>query len=87
MNFIVVLDNLQWNVQIKTLEQHAHSELMSEPKLTVQSGKTAKITASMENRYPLNYGDTHLEVGIKSDTSKVGEFIDILLTKDMIISK
>jgi general secretion pathway protein D len=62
-NFTGVLNSLQCNVMIQALEQHAGSDLMSAPKLTVLSGKTAKIVIAMELRYPQSYGDTHSEVG------------------------
>jgi general secretion pathway protein D len=62
-NFTGVLNSLQCNVMIQALEQHAGSDLMSAPKLTVLSGKTAEIVIAMELRYPQSYGDTHSEVG------------------------
>jgi general secretion pathway protein D len=62
-NFTGVLNSLQCNVMVQALEQHAGSDLMSAPKLTVLSGKTAKIVIAMELRYPQSYGDTHSEVG------------------------
>ena len=51
--------------------------------------KVKVLVERFDEQSSLNIGHTsnYLEVGIKSDTSKVGEFIDILLTKDMIISK
>ncbi|MDR0693187.1 MAG: type II and III secretion system protein [Puniceicoccales bacterium] len=62
-NFTGVLNSIQCNAMIQALEQHAGSDLMSAPKLTVLSGKTAKIVIAMELRYPQSYGDTHSEVG------------------------
>jgi general secretion pathway protein D len=62
-NFTGVLNSLQCNAMIQALEQHAGSDLMSAPKLTVLSGKTAEIVIAMELRYPQSYGDTHSEVG------------------------
>lgn len=65
-NFTGVLNNIQCNVLIQALEQHTGTDLMSAPKLTVLSGKTADITVAMELRYPQHYGDTHSEVGAGS---------------------
>lgn len=65
-NFTGVLNSVQCNVLIQALEQHTGSDLMSAPKLTVLSGKTADITVAMELRYPQHYGDTHSEVGAGS---------------------
>ncbi|MDR2603007.1 MAG: hypothetical protein LBC11_00385 [Puniceicoccales bacterium] len=62
-NFTGVLNSLQCNAMIQALEQHSGSDLMSAPKLSVLSGKTAKIVIAMELRYPQSYGDTHSEVG------------------------
>lgn len=62
-NFTGVLNNLQCDVMIRALEQHEGSDLMSAPKITVLSGKTAEIIVAMEMRYPQKYGDTHSEVG------------------------
>ncbi|MDR2776535.1 MAG: type II and III secretion system protein [Puniceicoccales bacterium] len=62
-SFTGVLNSLQCNVMIQALEQHAGSDLMSAPKLTVLSGKTAEIVIAMELRYPQSYGDTRSEVG------------------------
>jgi general secretion pathway protein D len=62
-NFTGVLNSLQCNLMIQALEQQAGSDLMSAPKLTVLSGKTAEIVIAMELRYPQSYGDIHSEVG------------------------
>jgi general secretion pathway protein D len=66
VNFTGVLNSLQCSVMVRALEQHAGSDLMSAPKLTVLSGKTAEITIAMELRYPQSYGDSHSEVGTTS---------------------
>ena len=76
VNFTGLLNSLQYNVMIKALEQHSGSDLMSAPKLTVLSGKTAEIIVAMELRYPTNYGDIKSEVGsgvsISGTTSSAG---------------
>jgi general secretion pathway protein D len=69
-NITGVLNKFQCNMLIQALEQHAGSDLMSAPRLTVLSGKTAEIVVAMELRYPQKYGDMHSEVGI--GTSGVG---------------
>jgi general secretion pathway protein D len=38
-----IFNSLQCNVVIQVLEQHVGSDLMSAPKLTILSGKTAKL--------------------------------------------
>ncbi|MDR3144263.1 MAG: hypothetical protein LBT64_02050 [Puniceicoccales bacterium] len=67
--FTGVLNRVKCDVIVKALEQHAGSDLMSAPKITVLSGKTAEITVAMELRYPRSYGDTHSEVGVGSSGS------------------
>jgi general secretion pathway protein D len=42
---------------IRALSRKAGSDLMSAPKVTVLSGKTATITVAQELRYPESYGD------------------------------
>lgn len=79
-NFTGVLDSLQCSVLIRALEQHAGSDLMSAPKLTVLSGKTAEITVAMELRYPQNYGDTHSEVGIGSSAIGANSAAGVTIT-------
>jgi general secretion pathway protein D len=55
----------QWklDVLIRALEQHSGSDLMSAPKLTVLSGKTAHIVVAQELRYPEAFDSIHSEVG------------------------
>lgn len=59
-----VLDNWKVKLIIEALEQHTGTDLMSAPKLTVLSGKTAKITVAQILRYPEAYGDIQSAVGI-----------------------
>ena len=54
------------SLMIRALEQQTGSELMSAPKVTVLSGKTAEIVVAQEMRYPESYGETHSEVGTGS---------------------
>lgn len=53
---------------IRALERQSGNDLLSAPKLTVLSGKTAEIVVAEEFRYPEMYGDTNAEVG-KGDSS------------------
>jgi general secretion pathway protein D len=62
-SFLGVIDRAQVNLMIRALEQKTGSDLMSAPKLTVLSGKTAHIIVAQELRYPQSYGETHSEVG------------------------
>lgn len=62
-NLMGVFNAWDLNVMIKALEQHGGSDLMSSPKLTVLSGKTAQIIVAQEFRYPESFGDIGSEVG------------------------
>lgn len=53
---------------VRALERQSGNDLLSAPKLTVLSGKTAEITVAEEFRYPESYGDTDAEVG-RGDSS------------------
>ncbi|MDR1596017.1 MAG: type II and III secretion system protein [Puniceicoccales bacterium] len=79
-NFTGVLDSVQCSIMIRALEQHAGSDLMSAPKLTVLSGKTAEITIAMELRYPQKYGDIRSEVGTTSSGNGVGGAAGVTIT-------
>lgn len=48
---------------LRALERQSGNDLLSAPKLTVLSGKTAEIVVAEEFRYPEMYGDTNAEVG------------------------
>ena len=48
---------------LRALERQSGNDLLSAPKLTVLSGKTAEIVVAEEFRYPEAYGDTSAEVG------------------------
>ena len=56
-------------VILRALERQAGNDLLSAPKLTVLSGKTAEIVVAEEFRYPEMYGDTDAEVGRGDSTS------------------
>lgn len=65
-----VIDNWQVKLIIDALEQHTGTDLMSAPKVTVLSGKTAKITVAQILRYPEAFGDIQSAVGIAGGDSK-----------------
>ncbi len=56
---------------IRALERRTGNDLMSAPKVTVLSGKTAEITVAQELRYPERYGDIDAQVG-RGDSSGSG---------------
>jgi general secretion pathway protein D len=78
--FTGILNRMQFNVMVRALEQHSGSDLMSAPKLTVLSGKTAKIVIAMELRYPQKYGDTHSAVGTGSATIGTSSAAGVTIT-------
>jgi general secretion pathway protein D len=63
------LGELDLDVLIRALERQSGNDLLSAPKLTVLSGKTARIVVAEEFRYPESYGDTDAEVGMGDSTS------------------
>ena len=60
---------LDLEVLVRALERQSGNDLLSAPKLTVLSGKTAEIVVAEEFRYPESYGDTNAEVGMGDSTS------------------
>lgn len=74
-------DGVNIRALVKALEQETGSDLMSAPKLTVLSGKTARIVVAQELRYPQSYGDTRAEVsttaGATSGSGGVGTSVAI----------
>lgn len=71
-DFLGVLHGFSLNAVIQALEQHAGSDLMSAPKLTVLSGKTANIVVAQEFRYPKRYGDIRSDVGMSGSNTSSG---------------
>ncbi|MGE9293986.1 MAG: type II secretory pathway, component PulD [Puniceicoccales bacterium] len=53
---------------ITALSRKEGSDLLSSPRLTVLSGRTAQIVVAQELRYPENYSDIESEVGSSSST-------------------
>jgi general secretion pathway protein D len=58
-----VIGHSSLSVIMRALERQSGNDLLSAPKLTVLSGKTAEIVVADEFRYPETYGDTNAEVG------------------------
>lgn len=63
-----VVDGVDVRALVRALERQSGNDLLSAPKLTVLSGKTAEIVVAEEFRYPEAYGDTDAEVG-RGDSS------------------
>lgn len=63
-----VLNKWEVNVLIEALEQHTGADLMSSPKITVLSGRTARITVAQVLRYPEAFGDIRSAVGTAGGT-------------------
>jgi len=57
---------------IRALSRKEGSDLMSAPKVTVLSGKTAEIVVAQELRYPESYGDIEAEVADRGAVSGDG---------------
>ena len=57
---------------IRALSRKEGSDLMSAPKVTVLSGKTAEIVVAQELRYPESYGDIQAEVADRGAVSVQG---------------
>lgn len=67
-NIAGVIGDAEVGLVIRALERQSGNDLMSAPKVTVLSGKTAEITVAQEMRYPESYGDIEAQVG-KGDSS------------------
>ncbi|OYV47758.1 MAG: hypothetical protein B7X06_02710, partial [Verrucomicrobia bacterium 21-51-4] len=65
-NILGIIDGWQLQVMIDALEQQTGTDLMSAPKLTVLSGKTAEIVVAQELPYPQSYGKIESSVGMTS---------------------
>lgn len=66
-----VIGSGQVDLIIRALQRRTGNDLMSAPKVTVLSGKTAEITVAQELRYPESYGDIEAQVG-RGDSSGSG---------------
>ena len=74
LNTVSILGDTELGVVIRALSRKEGSDLLSAPRLTVLSGKTASITVAQELRYPESYGDIEAEVsrGVASSNSTGG---------------
>ena len=59
----MIANRVDLGLTMRALEQQSGANLMSAPKITVLSGKTAKITVAQEFIYPKTYGEIESEVG------------------------
>ena len=81
----VIANRLDLSLAIRALEQKSGTNLMSAPKVTVLSGKTAKITVAQEFIYPKTYGEIESEVGSGSaDSSSAGVTITAGTPSDFV---
>lgn len=74
LNAVNILGETEIGVIIRALSRKEGSDLLSAPRLTVLSGKTANITVAQEMRYPERYSDIRAEVSssVASATSAGG---------------
>ncbi|HCR36689.1 MAG TPA: type II secretory pathway, component PulD, partial [Opitutae bacterium] len=79
-NILGVTDGWRVNLIIKALEQKTGTDLMSAPKLTVLSGKTAEIVVAQEMRYPQSYGKINSAVGTSNSTLVTGGSAGVTIT-------
>ena len=63
-----VIGSTQLGFMLRALEQQTGSDLMSAPKVTVLSGKTAEIVVAQEFRYPEEYDAILSSVGTSGGT-------------------
>lgn len=71
-NIVGVLGEADVNVILRALAQREGSDLLSAPRVTVLSGKTAEITVAQELRYPRAYSDIDSAVSTGSLDSGAG---------------
>jgi general secretion pathway protein D len=62
LSTIGIIGDAELGVMVRALSRKEGSDLLSAPRLTVLSGKTANITVAQELRYPESYGDIEAEV-------------------------
>lgn len=65
-NIIGMVGRFEVEAIIRALSQAQGSDLMSAPKVTVLSGKTASITVAQELRYPERFSDIQSQVGTQT---------------------
>ncbi|MDR0428670.1 MAG: hypothetical protein LBG86_01385, partial [Puniceicoccales bacterium] len=67
VDVISIISGTQMGTMMRAIEQHSGSDLMSAPKVTVLSGKTAEIVVAQEMRYPEEYDEIQSSVGSGSN--------------------
>lgn len=82
-----IIGNFELGVMIDALDRKTGSDLLSSPKVTVLSGRTAKIVVAQELRYPESYGDIQSEVGTggSSNTGSAGVTITAGTPQDFTV--
>jgi general secretion pathway protein D len=69
LDVLGVIGGAQVGCVLRALEQETGSDLMSAPRVTVLSGKTAEIVVAQEFRYPEEYDEIQSSVGTGSTLS------------------
>ncbi len=64
-----IMSGLDVGLTIDALSRLSGSDLLSSPRVTVLSGRTAQIVIAQELRYPESYGDIESNVGTGSTTA------------------
>lgn len=59
-----VLGEFEVDVLVRALSRESGNDLLSAPKVTVLSGKTAEIVVAQELRYPQRFSDIDAQVGV-----------------------
>lgn len=73
LNSVGIIGNSELNVILRALSRKEGSDLLSAPRLTVLSGKTASITVAQELIYPQSYGDMQAQVSRATANSTSGD--------------
>ena len=71
-SFTGIIGNVEVSAIIRALSLKQGTDLMSAPRVTVLSGKTAEIVVAQEMRYPESYADIESNVGSSSSTISGG---------------
>ena len=71
-SFTGIIGNVEVSAIIRALSLKQGTDLMSAPRVTVLSGKTAEIVVAQEMRYPESYADIESDVGSTSSTISGG---------------
>lgn len=81
-----VIGSADVEVLLRALERETGNDLLSAPKITVLSGKTAEIVVAQEFRYPQRFADTEASVGRgDSDAGSAGVAITAGTPRDFTV--